>query len=222
MPAWAGAMVRTPAPPALAGGPCGAHGSRSSNAIGSGPALPSPCAPARAVTLPCAYSISRDGSDGFEVVAGPGCLLTGLLLWFQYFTSVKRTRGAQVYSLTFVAGSPTLSACRGVVKIADMSEVTHDRLGLTRRVDAERLKHPGIEHGTACVSAPRITYLGSAWLWVELSSKVRPEEAGRGRAKNLRSRTPEGSAEAGERMQGCPRSRGGREGREQDVSCGRH
>jgi len=104
------------------------------NAIGSGPALPSPCAPARAVTLPWAYSISRDGSDGFEVVAGPGCLLTGLLLWFQYFTLVKRTRGAQVYSLTFVAGSPTHSACRGVVKIADISEVTHDRLGLTRRV----------------------------------------------------------------------------------------
>ena len=57
---------------------------------------------------------------------------------------------------------------------------------------------------------------------VELSSKVRPEEAGRGRAKKMSSRTPEGSAEAGERMQGCPRtprSRGGREGREQDVSC---
>ena len=27
-----------------------------------------------------------------------------LLLWFQYFTSVKRTRGAQVYSLTFIRG----------------------------------------------------------------------------------------------------------------------
>ena len=149
MPAWAGAMVRTPAPPALAGGPCGAHGSRSSNAIGSGPALPSPCAPARAVTLPCAYSISRDGSDGFGVVAGPGCLLTGLLLWFQYFTSVKRTRGAQVYSLTFIRGlANTFGLQGGFVKIADISEVTHDRLGLTRRVDSERLKH-----GTACVGA---------------------------------------------------------------------
>ena len=144
------AITRTLAPPALAGGPCGAHGSRSSNAIGSGPALPSPCAPARAVTLPCAYSISRDGSDGFEVVAGPGCLLTGLLLWFQYFTSVKRTRGAQVYSLTFVAGSPTLSACRGLVKIADMSEVTHDRLGLTRRPESRFGK---AKTCTACVGA---------------------------------------------------------------------
>ena len=171
MPAWAGAMVRTPAPPALAGGPCGAHGSRSSNAIGSGPALPSPCAPARAVTLPCAYSISRDGSDGFEVVAGPGCLLTGLLLWFQYFTSVKRTRGAQVYSLTFVAGSPTHSACRGVVKIADISEVTHDRLGLTRR--------PESRFGKAKTwysvrrSAPRITYETWAAHGCGLSSAAR-------------------------------------------------
>ena len=95
-----------------------------------------------------------------------------LLLWFQYFTSVKRTRGAQVYSLTFIRGlANTFGLQGGFVKIADISEVTHD--SRPPRTDPESRFGKAKTWYSVRRSAPRITYETWAAHGCGLSSAAR-------------------------------------------------